>query len=398
MWAANTSTSENTAPTSSITLTLKTSENEAETTDIFINNLRQALSKQRTFSLLNDSSDVEADYDLVVRTIGQPVPERISLELIDNNDASIQWAEAYKIDTDPNFDALITKATDDLFPQIVSSTKDTLDARPLESLNAWELYLLSTWVPGSALSNLDWEVQRRDIAQAAVELDPELGQAHSVLADKLIYLSSIDATYHSDDIVQAASKHARDALNMAPRDTNALFNLAIHHWHMGQHQKSRNILERIIAIDPFNGFAKYLIGNFQHTCDAPPDDLLANAYEFDQQLAPDNPIRWVTLTGLGMLHLNRGELDQAQRAEAQANVIFRTPDTVMRYATILHALGNTNEAVDLVNGERNEWPNLDPMHFATVTMPRRCHEYTDASKVLSHYKSFAEAFVKNNSP
>ncbi|WP_299734028.1 hypothetical protein [uncultured Tateyamaria sp.] len=369
----------------------------AEILTNFSSDLRRSLSKRATLTVLtNDGGESSShyEYELYLRAIGLPEPDRISVELIDAETSAIDWADAYQLEaklTAEGLGDLVSRVSDDLFPQIVSRSKDALDARPLEELNPWELYLLSTWIPGSALSTLDWEVQRRDIARRAVALDPQLGQAHSVLADKLAYLSSVDENYHSTEAVEYAHFHATQALQLAPRDANTLFNLSIHHWHLGENLSAIQMLERVIAIDPKNGFAVFLSMVFPYTCTPAPDEIVEAARAFDSQLKSDNPIRWVTLTWLGMLYLNREEFEAALQAEKTAHSIFHTPDTVMRQAVILHAAGRSQEAAKLIEDEKNNWPNLNPEHFAKLTMPRRCKYASDPSRLLSRYTDFASA-------
>ncbi|WP_299864848.1 hypothetical protein [uncultured Roseobacter sp.] len=100
----------------------------------------------------------------------------------------------------------------------------------------------------------------------------------------------------------------------------------------------------------------------------------------------------MTLTWLGLLHLNREELDAALEAETSAHAIFHTPDTVMRHASILHVLRRQEEAVLLLEDEKTNWPNLRPAYFTEVTMPRRCRYANNPSKLLSIYADLANAF------
>lgn len=372
----------------------------ADTVTSLSSELRQALSKRATLIVLTDTpqnSPIDHDYKLVLRAVGFPEADRISVELIDAQTSAIAWADAYTLSAGrpvDTIDALVSRVSDDLFPQIISRSKNTLDRKPLENLNPWELYLLSTWVPGAALSTLEWEIQRRDLALRAVELDPQLGQAHSVVADKLAYLSSVDANFHGADTIDDAHYHATQALQFGSRDANTLFNLSIHHWHLGENDVAIQMLERVLSIDPNNGFAAFLETVFPYTCATASNDVLKMAQDFDAQLGSDNPIRWVTLTWLGVLHLNRGELEAALKAEEEAHAIFHTPDTVMRHAVILHALGRTEAAFELLQDEQNNWPNLAPQHFADVTMPRRCQYATDPSALLARYSDLSTAYQK----
>lgn len=360
--------------------------------------LRQMLSKRSSLTVLTNPDTPAAsrpEYELVLRAIGRPDTDRISLELIDTSTSAIDWADVYRLETDTDLATLAARMSDDLFPQIVSRSKDALDARPLEDLNPWELYLLSTWVPGSALSTLEWEVQRRDLAKRAITLNPQLGQAHSVLADKLAYLSSVDENFHSAAAIADARLHAAQALQLAPRDPSTLFNLALFHWHLGETDLSTQMLERAIGLDQNDGFVGFLIQVFPYNCAAAPDEIMDATIAYDRQLKSDNPIRWVTLTQIALLHLNREEFELALKAAAEAHAIFHSPDSLMRHSVILHAVGRTQDAIRLIREEQAHWPNLNPRHFADVTMPRRCQSSAKAAELLGHYNDLASAYQRS---
>ena len=371
------------------------SQADAEIIGQYILRLRAALARNEAIRVIDHAANGRPPrYTVRPTLIGLDRSMSLAVELVANDGNRLIWAQATPLAPDAldaSLDRAVTQAVQGLTPQLISSTKRSLAARDPATLNAWELYLLSTWVPGAAISTLAWEVERRDFARRATALDPALGQAHSVLADKLVYLSSVDADYHSDAIVAEARDHARRALSLAPSDVNVLFNLGIHSWHLGDMAEAARTMERVLEIDPGNGFAQLLATVFPYTCSAAPDSIVALAQAFDASLSPENPIRWVTLTWLGMLHLNRGELDEAQAAEAGAATIFRTPDTVMRHAVILHALGRTDEAKRALDAMEGDWPNLRAAHFAEVTMPRRCHEDAAAGPLLDAYRDLANA-------
>ena len=361
--------------------------------------LRQALSKRNTLTVLTNSETPAAsgpEYELFLRAIGRPDTDHISLELIDTSNSAIDWADVYRLQTDTDLGTLASRMSDDLFPQIVSRSKDALDARPLEDLNPWELYLLSTWVPGSALSTLEWEVQRRDLAKRAITLDPQLGQAHSVLADKLAYLSSVDENFHSSAAITDSRFHAAQALQLAPRDPRTLFNLALFHWHLGEIDFSIQMLERAIGLDQNDGFVGFLVQVFPYNCAAAPDEAMDAAIEYDRQLKSDNPIRWVTLTQIALLHLNRKEYELALAAATEAHAIFHSPDSLMRHAAILNAVGRPQDAIQLIREEQANWPNLNPRHFADVTIPRRCQSSAKAAELLGHYNDLASAYQRSS--
>lgn len=383
----------------SIRVLLSTSKSAslAESSSVrqFTLGLKAALSKIRALVIVQNSPkhvNSNIDYTLEIGALGGQNPYRITMELVDASDGAIQWAESFSINNESQIDIAVGVAVRELYPQIISSSKDVLDQRDVNSLNAWELYLLSTWVPGTGDSSLGWEIERVKLAERAIKLDPKLGEAYSVLADKLAYLSSVDARYHSTEIETMANQRATQALGLAPRSVGTLFNVSIHKWHLGKVSDATELAKRTLEIDPHHGLAQLLSVLYPYTCVQAPDRILKFAQEFDAQLSPDNPVRWVVLTWIAKLHLNRGEYELAEQAESRSHNIFHTPDSVVRHAVTLHALGRNDDAFGLVKDQLMNWPNLDPEHFAKVTLPRRCQEYPKAKQLLDLYSQFANAY------
>lgn len=150
-----------------------------------------------------------------------------------------------------------------------------------------------------------WIFESKKRAQAS------FGPAHCVLADKLAYLAAVDGPSDTPEAAAEASKSAQRASELAASDANTLFNVAQFQWHSGQLGASIRTMKRVIEIDPNHALARSFLIVYPNTCTPAPDDVLAQAISFDKFLGSDNPIRWITLTWLGWLHLNRDEYELA---------------------------------------------------------------------------------------
>lgn len=370
--------------------------------------LRGSLSRNQALSLITNIPSTATTVSDDLRTLGESanvaffvtgsVQEvsgslRVIVELVEGKNGQVVWSRRFQQET-ADLDAFrndfVSAATREMRPQFYSASKRAIAAKDPADLSAWELYLMATWAPGEAISALDWEKQRVELALRSIELRPQFGQAHAVLADKLAYLAGVDPPSNSEANIEKAKQHAQIAGELAPGDADVLFNLSIHHWHVGRSEQAVRDMARVLELDPNHVLAKILVRLFPFTCAAPPDEIVEAAIAYDAALASDNPVRWVTLTWLSMLHLNRGELELALAAEQRTHQIFQTPDTVMRMAALLNGLERAKEAKALLEAQRRNWPNIDPAHFAEVTMPRRCHEFTDASKTLDLYRDLAK--------
>lgn len=299
--------------------------------------------------------------------------------------------------TQPEADALAVQAAfvrqlvQELRPQVFKAAKRELAIESGVSENAWDLYVASTWVPGDAVNSLAWERERIALARRALKLSPQFGQAHSVLADKLAYLANVDPASDTEALRREAEFHAANAIETASDDPDALFNVSLHYWHTGELAKSEEVLRRVVELDPNHVLATFLEELVAYTCTAPPESVVAEARAHDLALAPDNPSRWVTLTWISLLDMNNGNWQAAEEASKRAWLIFRTPDTVLRYAAILARLGKTDAARAVIAQQRAGWPSLDLDHYAGTAMARRCKSLADPGPAISPYRALADA-------
>jgi len=301
---------------------------------------------------------------------------RVVIQLIEARSGKLLWAQSYKGTTQDGriqTDLLVATIVSELRPQVFGAAKRALETQDSHSLSAWELYLQSTWVPGAATSSLAWEKERIALAERALALRPDFGQAHSVLADKLAYLASVDPPSDTAELRRMAVSHAQQALELAPDDPDVVFNVSLYYWHIGRLQQAANAVQRVLELDPNHALARMLVTTLPFTCAAPPQDVLQKAVTYDTSLSPDNPIRWVTLNWIATLYMNNGNFLRAAEIGRRSRLIFNSPDSTFRHAAVLLRLGDAEEAVALVEGLRRQWPNVDPRHYARIAIPRRCH-------------------------
>lgn len=301
---------------------------------------------------------------------------RVVVQLIEARSGKLLWAEAYEgSDADGGVTIEATAATlvSELRSQVFNAAKQALETADADSLGAWELYLQATWVPGSATSSLAWEKERIALAERALALRPDFGQAHSVLAEKLAYLASVDPPSDTAALRRKAVFHAQQALELAPQDADVLFNVSQYYWHIGRLSQAADTNRRALELDPNHALARMLADTLPFTCAAPPQDVLQRAVTYDAALSPDNPIRWMTLDWIATLYMNNGNFLRAAEVGRRSRLIFSGPGSTLRHAAVLLRLERTDEALALVADLRRHWPRLDPRHYAGIAIPRRCH-------------------------
>lgn len=374
---------------------------EVELAVNLVRELRAALSRNRALSVVmldgaGDKSREKTDFAInaVVRKIEND--HKVAIELVNGHTNALVWARSFELKPIENGSAtetLVFEIVQELHTQVLGASKKVLEGRDPQSLSAAQLFVMATWVPGPASGALEWEKERVELARLAIRKDSNFGPAHSVLADKLAYLANMDATSDTEAAAKEAQNSARRALELSPRDANTVFNVAQSQWHSGHIKDSIRTMKRVYELDPNHALARGLARVIPYTCSVAPDEVVEAAIEFDRSLGPDNPIRWVTLTWLGWLHLYRDEYDLALEAEKKAAQIFQIPYTFIRHAVILNLLGRTEEAAELIRSQNHNWPDMDPGHFSEVTIPRLCQEEADGSKFIEFYAKLTQAMA-----
>jgi TolB-like protein len=317
----------------------------------------------------------------------------VNVQLIDTVFGAHIWAQEYKraAGMDLALQAeLVSTIAGELRPHLYSAAKRAL-SKSGEHATAWQLFIKSTWVPGEAQNNLAWEKERVALATQAIRIAPDLGQAHSVLADKLAYLASVDPASDTDAARAEAADHARRSLEYAPSDPDVMFNITVYHWHAGHLKEAVEAAERTLELDPNHLLARLHVKVVPYTCAGAPPAVIDDLIAFDAAISPDNPIRWVTLHWVSLLYLNNGDFEKAAEAARRSYRIFRTPNTFYPLAAALVQLGDTKDAVDEIANQRGNWPGLAPRHYADVVIPRRCGDGPKVEFLRRIYSALADA-------
>ncbi len=362
-----------------------------------LRDLRFALARNEAVTVLDHTNDdPSSDTDFSVNAALEKTAEgsRYSVELINSHTRGVVWAQSIPL-TDANnvqgTDPIIKSVVRELNTRVFGESIRALEGRDPETLNARQLFVLATWIPVPAKATLEWEKQRVALARMALEKDPNLGPAHSVLSDKLAYLSAVDPPSNTPEALKESKTRGESALALSLGDAITVFNVAQGHWHSGRIGEGLRAYKRVLELDPNFALAGFFSNVTRFSCKPAPDSVLQEAIAFDKSLEPGNPIRWVTLTWLGWLHFNRDEYEEALEAKKEAAQIFQIPYTVMRHAAILNKLGRIDESAELLRSQKRNWPNLDPAHFSEVTMPRICQEFPGETKMVNYYRDLTTA-------
>lgn len=358
--------------------------------------LRRVLSRNRAITVLTAPPGAalhpDAEFSLRGPIIGAEGQRRASVELINLCTSRTVWAKSVPLSRDAGLEEnLATTLGHELRVRLFGVTKDVLEGRDPERLSSEQLFVMATWVPGPATNAVAWELERVALMELALQKTPDFGAAHSVFADKLAYLANVHGPSNTPERRAQAEWHARRALELAPLDPDVMFNVAQSQWHSGHIRDSAQSMRRVVDLDQSHDLARFLALVVPYSCAVPPEHVLAEAKVFDADLAPDNPIRWLTLTWIAWLHLHREDYTAALQAERAAALIFQIPYTFMRKAVLLNKLGMPDRAAEVIRSQQVNWPGIDPWHFARVTIPRLCSEEVSDAAFVANYAELAEA-------
>jgi tetratricopeptide (TPR) repeat protein len=359
--------------------------------------LRRILSHNKAITVVSDETaeQVGDETDLILdghanRTLDGMV--EITVELVSTDTNTILWAKAVKFPDDAQLQSRIAQVLgDELRVRIFGATKTELAKRDPDTLTPEQLFIMTTWVPGTALNAAKVEHERIRLMRLALEKDPNFCSAHSVIADKLAYLANVYGSSNTEELQYEALAHGRRARELSPLNPDVMFNVAHSLWHSGHIVASKAAMDRAVELDQSHAIAKFLSVLIPYTCSSPPDETLQWAIAFDQSLSRDNPIRWLTLTWIAGLHVNRAEYEEALLAEEKAALIFEVPYSTMRHAMILNKLGRPQDAAEIIQMQNSSWPGIDPDHFAEVTLPRLCSEAQMHPELIENYRDLAAA-------
>jgi len=359
-----------------------------------------ALSKVNSLAIIADIGDGRADSQAArARFIfeGKIASEArratIAVSLLDRRSSAYVWIKSYDADIDAAGEALL-QLSDRIaseFYLAIHRAASTDDEAKLASATPKELYLAATFVPSRAKNSLQWERQRVELARRAIAIDPLFGPAHSVLADKLAFLADIDPPSDTEALRAEAARHADRAIDLAPEDADVAFNVGMHYWHAGNSREAERFLQRATELNPHHPIARFFIEMMPYGCAIAPESVIERLKAQDQQMPADSPARWVTFSRLSAFYLNQGDFVRAVDYGRRAIAIFHQPDAVIRLAVALVRIGDVAGARDLLKGQLENWPNLDLMRYAEVSVPRRCDGASRTEYLRDLYTEMAKA-------
>ena len=264
---------------------------------------------------------------------------RISAQLIDTSNGNHVWAERYDrnlADVLQLQDEIALTIASAIEPQLSKAEQEKARRKPLENLDAWDLYQRGLWHY--------WQYGRESSAEAqrlfgeAISLDSHFAAARAFLA-----YSHFTGSHQAFEEPQQAIALARDgALRaLAIDDKDPVAHLAYGRVlaSAGDYAAAVDELEMAVAINPSFSLAHYTLGSVLFLS-GHMEQALAS-FELAARLTPIGPLIW----GIQTMHANAlAALGRYQEAEPLARAATRHQTaTFWVYANWASILGNLGQ-------------------------------------------------------
>ena len=287
---------------------------------------------------------------------------RISAQLIDASSGKHIWAERF----DRNFadvlqlqDEIALTIAGAIEPQLSRSEQDRARRKPVDNLDAWDLYQRGMWH--------FWQYSKEASAQAqrflaqAIALDPQFSAAHAFLA-----YSHFTGSHQAFEEPHQAQMLARDgALRaLAIDDKEPLAHLVLGRVLAGQGDYGSALaeLEMAVALNPSFSLAHYALASVRFLSGHHAQALAG--FEAAARLSPIGPLIW----GIQTMHANTlaamGDFVQAEvLARAATRHQTATFWVYANWASILGNLGQLAQAAAALARLREMQPDFSEAFY-----------------------------------
>lgn len=229
---------------------------------------------------------------------------RVACELVSAGSGRAVWTEHFDRDIADVFavqDAIARAIAHRLQRGLGAHERSKIVRKAPESLTAWEIFQQARYYEWS----YEWLTKSITLLKRAIELDPELAEAHALLAARMAYMIWYG---HLDSVAQSLA-HAARALELAPDNANCLVCSSVAQNYNGNPQKALNLVERALEINPnsadawgYNGLYLAVIGRNKEAL-----DMLDYAFE----LSPKDPVRYLWYAHKAICYVNQDDYETA---------------------------------------------------------------------------------------
>ena len=278
------------------------------------------IARNSTFAYKGQATDVrKVAADLGVRYVlegsvrkaGNRI--RVTAQFIDAESGNHIWADKYDRDLDDIFavqDEVGQGIVGALQSRLLLAEAGFLDRKPPGALDAWG-NVVKAKIKRFAVRGEDMD-EAEAFARRAIEIDPEYGEAHAVLAHILGWRTFNGWTEDWQQTAKDAVSHADRALALAPDDPAVLTDVGFARWLLGRFFNSVPILERAIALNPNAALTCALCGIALSTVDRAAEGIALVEKAF--RLSPRDPLEYLLHFGMAYCLFFAGQYEACKAA------------------------------------------------------------------------------------
>jgi len=304
---------------------------------------------------------VDSVLDGTYQRVGPVV--RVSVQLIDRQSQTAQWAEHYDLRTSDMLkfqDEVAKKVVDGLKVQVTGNEQQTLEAPLTSSPQAYNLYLqarfhLNDYYMRTQTDSLN---QSQQLALEAVDKDPNFSEGYSLLS-QIYMMEAANIATNAAENLDASEKAARQAIALKPNSPDALMALGGTLTEKGRNLEALKILRQAAGMVPNSEHVWDLLGYLYHYTGLL--DLAEEAYDKSIDLNPTTTrIHWMH----ARMHLYQGRPEES--IEEMQRILKANPNQFKAMAYLgefLYYDGKMDEAdkvatraVELSKGSGDEAP------------------------------------------
>ena len=264
---------------------------------------------------------------------------RISCHLVDSSNGNQIWSEHYDRDLAETFelqDEITLTIAGTIEPELSKAEQDRARRKPVDNMDAWDLYQRGAWHFYRYDKEGHAEAQR--LFQAAIARDPQFAPALSFLA-WCVYSSFVNRHDESADSFERARELALQALALDAKESVPRFVLGRIYSMSGKARAGLEELLHAVQLNPSFALAHYGLGatylrldRWEEAC-----ECLATA----ERLSPHDPSIWAFQSARA-LALSMG--GRSEQAETLARKAARHPAaTFWALASLASVLGHTGK-------------------------------------------------------
>ena len=246
-----------------------------------------------------------------VRKAGNRI--RVTGQFIDAESGNHIWADKYDRDLDDIFavqDEVAQGIVGALQSRLLLAEASFLDRKPPGALDAWG-NVVKAKIKRFAVRGEDMD-EAEAYARRAIEIDPEYGEAHAVLAHILGWRVFNGWTDDWEQTAKDAVSHADRALALAPDDPAVLTDAGFARWLLGRFFNTVPILERAVTLNPNAALTCALCGIALSTVDRADEGIALVEKAF--RLSPRDPLEYLFHFSMAYCRFFAGQYEASKAA------------------------------------------------------------------------------------